>query len=152
MTADSRQQTTEEPVTYRVLSARLRVQRGPGHEDLVVERPVARTSKGEAKRDGRGNVTYLDGDGAPGNAAPTLVTFDEHCQVRIEQLLRIGAIVPWPAAPAEQTADSRQQRAGAGGGKGARSGSGGAGAAGAPVADAQGGNGAAGRQEAIQDG
>ena len=64
---------------YRVVTRRLRVQRGPGRHDLVAERPM---NKAETR--------YIDSDDKP-----TLITFDEHCQVDIPWLLRLGAIVPY---------------------------------------------------------
>ena len=73
--------------TYRQVTRRLRVQRGPGRPDLVSERPVELSAKGEPKTDARGNVRYTDSE-----ESPTLVTFDEHCRVRVDQLLRVGAI------------------------------------------------------------
>ena len=117
---------------YRVISAKLRVQRGPGREDLVAARPVALTAKGAVKRDRHGNAAYLDSD-----EAPTLVTFDEHCRVNIAQLLRIGAIAEWtPAAPASEKAPrSRLGRAEA---------------PSAPSGDAQGDSGASDGEEAIR--
>lgn len=135
--------------TYRVLSAKLRVQRGPGREDLEVARPVVQTAKGEPKRDGRGNVTYTDGDGAPGSAAPTLVTFDEHCQVNIGQLIRFGAIAE--VYPQRAQRDTEGTGTAKGAGKGARSSHSEAGAAEAPpqVPDVAG---PGGDQEAIQHG
>lgn len=69
--------------TYRQLSHRLRIQRGPGRPDKVLERPR------EGSRE-RGWGRYLDSD-----EKPTLITFDEYDQVDIAQLLRSGAIVPW---------------------------------------------------------
>ena len=71
---------------YRVLTKRLRVQRGAGREDLVVERPF--------KEDAQGIVHYLDSD-----EAPTLVKFDKYCQVNVDQLLRVGAIAKLKTAP-----------------------------------------------------
>lgn len=68
-----------EQQVYRVVTRRLRVQRGPGRHDLVVERPMNKAM-----------TRYLDSD-----AAPTLITFDEHCQVDMDGLLRLGAIVPY---------------------------------------------------------
>lgn len=64
---------------YRQISATLRVQRGPGHPDLVSSRPF--------KKDKNGNKLFTDSD-----AQPTLVEFDEHCQVDVPQLLKTGAI------------------------------------------------------------
>lgn len=86
-------------VTYRQIAATLRVQRGAGREDLVSERPVVLTAKGEKKRDARGNVTYLDSD-----EAPTLVTFDEHCQINVPFLLKTGALVEIAAPTPSETA------------------------------------------------
>ena len=65
--------------TYRVLTERLRVQRGPGRPDLVVERPMS------SKR-----TAFLDSD-----EKPTLIQFDEHCQVDVAFLLVVGAIVEY---------------------------------------------------------
>lgn len=73
---------------YRQLSARLRVQRGPGRPDLVSERPR------DVKQDGSLG-RYVDSE-----EAPTLVTFDAHCQVDVPSLLQIGAIAEYaPPAP-----------------------------------------------------
>lgn len=83
--------------TYRVITKKLRVQRGAGRPDLEVARPM-----------NAGRTVFLDSD-----EAPTLVTFDEHCQVDIPYLLRLGAIVPWaePAAPADGgEADGKKPR------------------------------------------
>lgn len=79
-------------VPFRQLSARLRVQRGPGRPDLVSERPRERRADGSAGR-------YLDSP-----EQPTLITFDEYCQVDVEALLRIGAIAPY-TPPTEEAGD-----------------------------------------------
>lgn len=63
---------------YIQISHRLHVQRGPGREDLVSERPFTENKKGIRR--------YTDLD------EPTLVRFDQHCHVNVEKLLRIGAI------------------------------------------------------------
>ena len=63
---------------YRQITHRLRIQRGAGRPDLVSERP---------RKQPRGR--FLDEDN------PTLVEFDEHCQVDAEELLKMGAIVPY---------------------------------------------------------
>ena len=65
---------------YRLVTTRLRVQRGVGNPDLVVERPHKRTETGPV---------FLDEDN------PTLVTFDDKCQVDVPGLLDLGAIEPW---------------------------------------------------------
>lgn len=65
---------------YRQYSHRLRVQRGPGNADLVSER----ANKG---KNADGNWVYTDSD-----KNPTLIEFDELCQVDIPQLLATGAI------------------------------------------------------------
>lgn len=78
--------------TYRVFTRRLRVQRGPGNSDLVVERPL--------ELDARGNeVGYADSD-----EKPTLVTFDDKCQVDVASLLANGAIAEYspPEPPAKK--------------------------------------------------
>lgn len=75
--------------TFRQVSHRLRIQRGPGRTDKVSERPRVGSRE-------RGWGDYRDG-------APTLITFDEHDRVDVEDLLRIGAIVPW--VPPEPTPD-----------------------------------------------
>lgn len=83
-------------LTYRVWTTRLRVQRGPGNPDLVVERP-----QNPAK------TMFLDSD-----EAPTLVTFDEQCQVDIPMLLRIGAITEHvPAAEPDMAPTAEEGRA-----------------------------------------
>ncbi len=69
---------------YIQLAPRLRIQRGAGKADLVSERPH--------KRDKHGNVAFSDDP----EKKPTLVEFDEHCQVDIPALLRIGAIREQP--------------------------------------------------------
>lgn len=66
---------------YRVITKGLRVQRGTGRPDLVVMRPMNGS-----------RTVFTDSDDMP-----TLVSFDEHCQVDITYLLNIGAIVPWEA-------------------------------------------------------
>lgn len=66
---------------YVQLTRRLRVQRGPGHPDLVSERPLKLNARGEFK-------AYLDDP----DSGPTLVEFDELCQVDIPALLRSGAL------------------------------------------------------------
>lgn len=65
-------------VTFRQLSHRLRISR-PGQPDRISERP----------RDPK-SLRYQDSD-----ATPTLVSFEAGDQVDVEQLLRIGAIVPY---------------------------------------------------------
>lgn len=52
--------------TYRQITYKLRVSRGPGRPELVSARPC--------KKDKHGNRVYTDSD-----EKPTLVTFDEHC-------------------------------------------------------------------------
>ena len=81
-------------IVYRQLTLRLRVQRGPGRHDLVSERPN--------RKDKAGNRIYLDSDDSP-----TLVTFDEHCQVDIPALLAIGAITEYtPPEPEPEGGDA----------------------------------------------
>ncbi|MDO8704078.1 MAG: hypothetical protein Q7J84_03950 [Sulfuricaulis sp.] len=63
--------------TFRQLSYKLRIQRGPGNPDKVSERP-----RDSSKR-------YLDGDN------PTLIVFEAGDQVDVDSLLSLGAIVPW---------------------------------------------------------
>lgn len=65
---------------YRLITKRLRVGRGPGRDDLVVERPHEDTKTGRIFHD-------LE--------QPTIVIFDEHCQVDIQSLLTLGAIEPY---------------------------------------------------------
>ena len=74
--------------TYRQLTFRLRVQRGPGKKDLVSERPMKLV---------KGNRVYTDSD-----EKPTLVSFDEHCQVNIPGLLRGGAIMEYTPPKAKK--------------------------------------------------
>lgn len=74
---------------YIQIAERLRIQRGAGRPDLVSERPTRRNPKGD-------RVAYLD-DPATN---PTLVEFDEHCQVNIDFLLRTGGLRPYTAPPA----------------------------------------------------
>ena len=70
--------------TFRVIAQRLRISRGPGRPDLVVERH--RTLGGR----------FTDSD-----EAPTLVTLDEWCQIDMASLLGT-ALVPYTApAPAK---------------------------------------------------
>lgn len=73
-------------VPFRQITHRLRVQRGPGRPHLESERP-------RDEKSGR----FLDDDD------PTIVTFDEHCQVDVDSLLAIGAIevVSPPPSPVE---------------------------------------------------
>ena len=66
---------------YRLINARLRVNRGPGHTDYVPERPY--------KKDKDGNKNFTDSE-----QKPTVVEFDEYCQVNIPSLLKLGAIIP----------------------------------------------------------
>ncbi len=95
---------TKQP-TYRVIAPGIDcVRRGPNDEimpNLTVARP------GNARRG-----QYTDSD-----EAPTLVTFDEFCQVDIDMLLASGAIVPYtkpakaadPEPPAARKEDTRGQ-------------------------------------------
>jgi len=69
---------------YIQIAERLRVQRGAGRPDLVSERPTRRNQKGD-------RVAYLDDP----DTNPTLVEFDEHCQVNIDFLLRTGGLRPY---------------------------------------------------------
>ena len=67
---------------YRVLTKRLRIARGPGNPDRIVERPS------RLMRDKSGTYDlFLDDDN------PTLVTFDAGDLVDVTFLLRCGAIV-----------------------------------------------------------
>ena len=68
--------------TYRQISRKLRIQRGPGRPDKVSERP--------SRENKAGVRVYLDSD-----EAPTLIEFDEFDIVDIDQMLRIGAIAAW---------------------------------------------------------
>lgn len=52
--------------TYRQITYKLRVSRGPGRPELVSVRP--------GKKDKHGNRIFTDSD-----EKPTLVTFDENC-------------------------------------------------------------------------
>ena len=80
---------------YRQITYKLRVQRGPGRPDLVSERP--RNKKGE----------YTD------DKKPKLVSFDEHCRVDVERLLRIGAIEEYtPPAVSEQAKSKSEAKSG----------------------------------------
>lgn len=84
---------TDESQTYRVLTLRMQVYRGPGKEELVVERPFSEDKK-------TGEIVFSDSD-----AEPTLIAFDKHCQVDVEHLLRIGAIAEvTPAKPGKSEA------------------------------------------------
>lgn len=80
---------------YRQVTYKLRVQRGAGRPDLVSTRPT---------KTGRKVGEYLDSE-----AEPTLVEFDEHCQVDIPSLLAMGAIVEWrPAKPKPSKAEPQE--------------------------------------------
>lgn len=71
---------------YRQISGKLRIQRGPGRPDYVSERP----------RDPR-TQRYTDLE------EPTLVSFDQHCQVDVEKMIRrhqIAELEPGTPAPA----------------------------------------------------
>jgi hypothetical protein len=92
------------PQKYRLLGRRLRVQRGPGNEDLVVERPVRDTNT----KTGTGYV-FLDSD-----ENPTLVEFDDLCQVDIPSLIQIGAIVEY-VAPSAVPQNLSARKGGSGG-------------------------------------
>lgn len=74
--------TAEHAGTYRQISHRLRVQRGPGKPDTVVERP--------RREGGRGRVVYADSD-----AEPTLITFHKGDVADVPALLAAGAIAPY---------------------------------------------------------
>lgn len=85
--------SSKKPTVYRQVTIRLRIQRGPGRPDLVTERAY-RVDRGT------GRTVFLD---EIGKAEPTLVEFDEHCQVDVEHLLKLGAIEPWrPAKKAKK--------------------------------------------------
>lgn len=66
--------------TYRLITHRLRIQRGPGNPDKVVERP--RAGSREA-----GWSEFLDSD-----ENPTLITFDELDQIDVASHLRGGGL------------------------------------------------------------
>ena len=77
--------------TYRLITRAIRLNRGAGNADLVVERPFERDNRGDIKRDARGLTKFLDSD-----EAPTLVEFDDLCSPSdIRFMLKTGAIVPW---------------------------------------------------------
>ena len=77
--------------TYRLITRAIRLNRGAGNADLVVERPFERDNRGDIKRDARGLTLFLDSD-----EAPTLVEFDDLCSPNdIRFMLKTGAIVPW---------------------------------------------------------
>ena len=65
--------------TYRQITHRLRIQRGPGRTDKISERPR----------------NLMTGDFLDDASNPTLITFDEYDQVNIPYLLTLGAIEPW---------------------------------------------------------
>lgn len=96
--------------TYRLITRGIRMNRGAGNEDLVVERPVARSAKGDIKRDRKGSALFLDSD-----EAPTLVTFDELVSERdVRFQLKIGAIEPLPQPlPVDGEGSDPQPRAAA---------------------------------------
>lgn len=83
---------------YRLITPRLRVQRGSGNEDLVVERPKVTQGKGSKNE----RTIFKDSD-----EEPTLVEFDELCQVDVDFLLKIGAIAPY-AKPAKAQGEEKQ--------------------------------------------
>lgn len=68
-------------MVYRVLTRKLRIQRGPGRPDKVVERPG---------HDGVLGYVFDDSDGCP-----TLVEFDALDKVDVSFLLACGAIREW---------------------------------------------------------
>lgn len=74
--------------TYRQLSRKLQVMRGPGKPDLVSERPT--------ERDEKGVLRFTDSE-----EHPTLVSFDADCIVNLEHLLKAGAIVEWEPRPSK---------------------------------------------------
>lgn len=73
--------------TYRQLSHKLRIQRGPGRPDKVSARP-----RMGSREDGWGEFTDSDKE-------PTLITFDEYDQVNIPSLLAQGSLVEWKPKP-----------------------------------------------------
>lgn len=74
--------TNQEHQIYRVITRGIRVQRGPGNADLVVERP---------RRDHTdGSYEFLDSD-----ENPTLVAFDHLCRCDVRSMVAIGALAPW---------------------------------------------------------
>ena len=66
---------------YRVIAAKLRIQRGPGRPDLEVERPY--------KAGPLGSRVFRDSE-----EAPTTIEFDEFCIIDLDSLIRIGALIP----------------------------------------------------------
>lgn len=69
--------------TYRQITYKLRVGRGPGRPDLISVRPC--------KKDKHGNRVYTDSE-----EKPTLVTFDEHCDLQdLDFWLKVGHLVPY---------------------------------------------------------
>jgi|GEM_PF-6686025 len=90
---------------YVQLSKVLRIQRGPGNADLESERPVKLNAKKEV-------VGFLDDP----VTNPTLVTFDELCDVNIRFLLRTGAIreyvAPAPSGPTSPQPSTRRRSRG----------------------------------------
>jgi len=76
--------------TYRQITYKLRVSRGPGRSDLVSTRPC--------KTDKHGNRTYTDSD-----EKPTLVTFDEHCRIAdLPFWLEVGHLVEYTPPKAKE--------------------------------------------------
>jgi hypothetical protein len=85
---------------YRVIAHGLRVQRGPGREHLEVKRPY--------RENARGQRVYLDSE-----EAPTLVSFDEHCQVDVGKLIAMGGIVAVsPETPFDAAQGERKEQSG----------------------------------------
>lgn len=69
--------------TYRQITYKLRVGRGPGRPDLVSVRPCT--------KDKHGNRHYTDSD-----EKPTLVSFDEHCLIAdLAFWLKVGHLVEY---------------------------------------------------------
>lgn len=84
--------------TYRQITYKLRVSRGPGKPDLVSERPC--------RKDNHGNRTYLDSD-----EKPTLVTFDDYCVLTdLDFWLKVGHIVPYTPPRKEVKARGKVSR------------------------------------------
>jgi hypothetical protein len=84
---------------YVLLAQKMRIQRGPGNADLVVERPAINAA------DGSGIRGYLDDpDGI--TAPPTLVEFDDLCQINVEKAIKSGAFREY-IEPAKSTRTTR---------------------------------------------
>lgn len=83
--------------TYRQITHKLRVSRGPGKPELVSTRPC--------KKDKYGNRTYTDSD-----ENPTLVTFDEDCILDdLPFWLKIGALKEYTPPRRRQKVDVTEE-------------------------------------------